>query len=111
MAGLMLNPQIINQDWGTAVLTLARALAQCNGIAALIGDTGRNPPGGSAGLQAAGLAAADADLMVASFTDIANLYGVAHGVAGFQVKIGAGNLGASDFFFNARKLMGTVPMP
>ena len=98
----MNNPQIIDQNWGQAVVSLAQDLAQCRGIAALINNANRMPPGGSAGLVAKGYDQATADLYVASFTDLQNLYRVAHGLQGTQ---------ASDFFFNAKKLMGTIPMP
>ena len=43
MAGLMLNPQIINQDWGTALLNAATWLSTCSGINDLINDGVRLP--------------------------------------------------------------------
>jgi hypothetical protein len=103
MAGLLLNSTLINQDWGNAALNLARALAQCKGISDMIADTQRLPPGGAAGLQAAGMTAADASLMVSSFGDLAALYRIAHAQ---QQQVGN-----NDFFFNARLLFGTQPMP
>jgi hypothetical protein len=103
MAGLLLNSTLINQDWGNAALNLARALAQCKGISDMIADTQRLPPGGAAGLQAVGMTAADASLMVSSFGDLAALYRIAHGQ---QQQVGN-----NDFFFNARLLFGTQPMP
>jgi len=103
VAGLMLNPQIINQDWGTAVLNLARALAQCKGISDILSDTDRMPGGGSAALQSLGLSSSDAGLIVATFSDLAALYRVGHAQ---QQQVGN-----NDFFFNAKKLLGTVPMP
>jgi hypothetical protein len=103
MAGLLLNSTLINQDWGNAALNLARALAQCKGISDMIADTQRLPPGGAAGLQAVGMTAADASLMVSSFGDLAALYRIAHAQ---QQQVGN-----NDFFFNARLLFGTQPMP
>ena len=108
MAGLMLNPQIINQDWGTAVLNVARDLALCKGINDLLNDTNRMPPtgqpdGGSSALQALGFSSSDAGLLIATFGDLAALYRVAHAQ---QQQVGN-----NDFFFNAKKLLGTVPMP
>lgn len=100
MAGLSLNTSLIDQNWGQAVVNLAQNLAQCRGIAALIADTARMPPGGSAGLVAKGYDQPTADLYVASFTDLFSLYKVAHGITGPQ-----------DFFANAKLLMGTIPMP
>jgi hypothetical protein len=103
MAGLMLNPQIINQDWGTAVLSVARDLALCKGINDVLSDTDRMPGGGSAALQSLGLSSSDAGLIVATFSDLAALYRVGHAQ---QQQVGN-----NDFFFNAKKLLGTVPMP
>lgn len=100
MAGLLLSTTLIDQNFGQAVVDLADALAKCRGIAALIADTDRLPPGGSAGLVAKGYDQATADLYVATFTDLNNLYRAAHGI-----------VGPTDFFANAKKLMGTVPMP
>jgi hypothetical protein len=103
MAGLLLTPALINQDWGNAALNLARALAQCKGINDMIADTNRLPPGGQAGLEAAGMTVSDAGLMVSSFGDLAALYRIAHAQ---QQQVGN-----NDFFFNARLLFGTQPMP
>ncbi len=102
MPGLIASMPVIDQNFGQAVVSLAQDLAQCRGIAALINDTDRMPPGGSAGLQAKGYDQATADLYVATFTDLLTLYRVAHGIVGTT---------ATDFFANAKKLMGTVPMP
>jgi hypothetical protein len=104
MAGLLLNVSLIAQDWGQAVFNLADALATVNGINTLIADAGRLPPGGEAGLEALdGMTTTDAGLYVATFGDLANLYKVAHGQQAQP--------GASDFFFNARQLLGTKAMP
>lgn len=100
MAGLLSSPQLIDQNWGQAVVNLAQDLAQCRGIAALIADTDRMPPGGAAGLVAKGYDQPTADLYVSTFTDLFSLYRVAHGITG-----------PTDFFANAKKLMGTIPMP
>ena len=103
MAGLLLNPQIINQDWGNAVMSLARDLALCKGINDLLNDADRMPGGGSAALQSLGLSSTDAGIIVASFGDIAALYRISHAQ---QQQVGN-----NDFFFNAKKMLGTVPMP
>ena len=103
MAGLILNPQIANQDWGNAVRSLATDLAACKGINDLLNDSDRMPGGGSAALQSLGFSSTDAGLIVASFGDLAALYRVAHAQ---QQQVGN-----NDFFFNAKKLLGTVPMP
>jgi len=103
VAGLQLNPQIINQDWGTAVLNAARALAQCKGINDILGDADRMPGGASSALQTLGFSSSDAGLLIASFGDLAALYRVSHAQ---QQQVGN-----NDFFFNAKKLLGTVPMP
>lgn len=102
MAGLIFTPQFIDQNWGQTVVDLAQALAQCRGINALIADSARLPPGGSAGLVAKGYDQASADLYVATFNDMLTLYRVAHGLQGIT---------ATDLFANAKQLMGTVPMP
>jgi hypothetical protein len=48
------------------------------------------------------MSSAGATLLIASFADITNLYKVAHGQQA---------TGVSDFFFNARNLLGAQPMP
>ena len=103
MAGLILTPQFANQDWGNAVRNLATDLAACNGINGLLNDADRMPGGASSALQGLGFSASDAGLIVASFGDLAALYRVAHAQ---QQQVGN-----NDFFFNAKKLLGTVPMP
>lgn len=103
MAGLLLNPNIINQEWGTAVLNLARDLALCKGINDILNDADRMPGGGEAALEGLGFSSSDAGLIVASFGDLAALYRVSHAQ---QQQVGN-----NDFFFNAKKLLGTVPMP
>lgn len=108
MAGLLLSQTLINQNWGLAVQNLAQALAACKGINDLLNDTNRMPPtgspdGGSSALQGLGFSASDAGLIVASFGDLAALYRVSHAQ---QQQVGN-----NDFFFNAKKLLGTVPMP
>jgi hypothetical protein len=103
MPGLLLSSTLVNQNWGNAVQSLAEALAQCKGINDLLNDADRMPGGPSTALQNLGLSAADAGLLIASFGDLAALYRVAHAQ---QQQVGN-----NDFFFNAKKLLGTVPMP
>jgi hypothetical protein len=107
MAGLLLTPSLINQNWGNAALALAQDLAVCNGINTLINDTGRLPRTGGQtsadALVAVGISAADAPLLVSTFGDLAALYRIAHGQ---QQQVGN-----NDFFFSARQLLGTQPMP
>ena len=67
VAGLMLNTQIINQEWGTAVLSLARDLALCKGINDVLSDADRMPGGASSALQSLGFSSTDAGLIIASF--------------------------------------------
>ena len=100
-AGLNSGLGVLNNTCGTAVLDLAKALAVCNGINTMLNDTGRY--NGQAGLIAAGMSSPGATLLIASFADITNLYKVAHGQQAQP--------GASDFFFNARSLLGPQPMP
>ena len=108
MAGLQLSTNTLDQTLGQAVVNLAQALGTANGLFALLNDANRLPPvqgqtGAAQGLVQAGYDLPTATLYVASYTDLANLYKVAHGQQAQP--------GASDFFFNARKLMGTVPLP
>lgn len=109
-AGLQADSFALNDRLGRAVVTLATALDDVVALNTMLNDGRRF--NGSTGLQAAPLAysSSDAGLIVAAYSDMANLAAVAHGQAGFQVQIGAGPLGASDFFFNARLLMGVQPL-
>jgi hypothetical protein len=100
-AGLSAGLSMLNNTCGNAVLNLAKALADCNGIAAMLNDTDRY--NGQTGLVAAGMSAAGATLLLASFTDIAALYKVAHAQ---QQQVGN-----NDFFFHAKLLLGAQPMP
>ena len=99
-AGLSAGTSVLNNTIGNAVLSLAQAVAQCNAVNTMLNDAARF--GGQAGLVAAGYTSGDATLIMNSFGDLANLYKVAHGQQA---------TGASDFFFNAKLLLGTVPMP
>ena len=107
MAGLLLSPALINQDWGTLLLETATNLADCNGVNDLINDSTRLPRTGGQtsadALVAVGVSASDAAILVASFGDLAALYRVAHAQ---QQQVGN-----NDFFFNARQLLGTSAMP
>lgn len=109
-AGLNSDSFALNDRLGRAVVTLAGALDDVVALNTMLNDGRRF--NGSTGLQAAPLAysSSDAGLIVAAYADMANLASVAHGQAGFQVQIGAAPLGATDFFFNARLLMGVQPL-
>jgi hypothetical protein len=99
-AGLSSGLAVLNNTAGNAVLQLAGALATCNGINTMLNDAERY--NGQAGLVSAGMSSAGATLLIASFADITNPYKVAHGQQA---------TGVSDFFFNARNLLGAQPMP
>ena len=100
-AGLSSGLSVLNNTCGNAVLQLATALATCNGINTMLNDASRY--NGQAGLVAAGMSSPGATLLIGSFADITNLYLTAHGQQAQP--------GASDFFFNARNLLGAQPMP
>jgi len=98
----------VNRAAGLVVAQLSDALGDAVAFNTMINDTSRGY--GSAGLQAlavaggetSGQATTDAGVIIASFADLANLYKVAHGQQAQP--------GASDFFFNAKLLMGVKPV-
>lgn len=108
MVGLPAGPNDIHRVCGQAVVNLDQALAACSGINTMLNDTSRGF--GQTNLaviftaagQAAGPAATDAGLLIASFADLQNLSAVAHGQQAQPA--------ASNFFFNAAKLMGVTPL-
>lgn len=102
MAGLLLNPQIANQQWGTLLLNTAKYLAACNGVNDLINDESRNPPGGAAGLEAMGFTTTDAGLLVPAFASIAALW--RHSTNQQAAPM-------TNFWFQAAQCFGTEPMP
>jgi len=106
MAGLLLSPSLINQDWGKLLLETATKLAECDGVNDLINDTVRLPrTGGQTSTDAlvtAGLSQADATLHVASFAAMAALW---------KFSTNAQTVAMTDFWFQARQLFGTKPMP
>ena len=104
MAGLLLSPSLINQDWGNALYSAAAALSKCSGINDLINDSTRLPRTGTStdALVAAGLSQADATLHVASFAAMAALW---------KFSTNAQTTAMTDFWFQARQLFGTEPMP
>jgi hypothetical protein len=109
MAGLPVSIDVLDQTFGRAVVTLAQALDTATAVNAMILDANRF--NGATGLVAnQGYTTTAANLIVASFADLTNLANVARGVTGYQVQIGGGTLGPSNFFFNAQKLMGPVPL-
>jgi hypothetical protein len=105
MAGLSAQAGDINRACGNAVVALAQALAACSGLNTMLNDTSRGF--GQANLAAMFTAAGDpqgtsnAGLIIASFADLQNLSAVAHGQQAQPA--------ASNFFFNAAKLMGVIP--
>lgn len=99
----------VNRVCGNAVVDLASALQQCEGINAMLSDADRF--NGSTGLQALGFNVTEAGLLISSFADIVNFASVGRGKAGFLVQLpGQSSPGATDFFFNAKKLMGVNPL-
>ena len=109
MTGLPVSHNEINRVAGTAVLDVVNALGEAVKVGQMLNDTGRGF--GQANLTANFEFTADeAGLIIASLSDLANLSAIAHGTAGFAVQIGAGPLGPSDFFFNAKLLLGVNPM-
>ena len=106
MAGLLLSPSLINQDWGTLLLQTATSLADCNGVNDLINDGTRLPrTGGQTSTDAlvtAGLSPTDAGLHVASFAAMAALW---------KFSTNAQTVAMTDFWFQARQLFGTKRMP
>jgi hypothetical protein len=104
MAGLILSPSLINQNWGTLLLDTAKKLAECNGVNDLINDTVRLPRTGTStdALVTAGLSTTDAGLHVASFAAMAALWKHSTNVQAAAM---------TDFWFQARQLFGTNAMP
>jgi hypothetical protein len=100
-AGLPGTMADVNRMCGQGVLDVAMSLTRALAIGVMLNDPQRY--GGISGLQAnLGFAAPDAALLVNSYTDMGNLYAVAHGQQP--------QAGASDFFWNAKLLMGAMPM-
>jgi hypothetical protein len=85
---------------GRAVVDLANAMNKCSAMNTMLNDANRY--NGTTGLIALGASSADATLLVASFADLQNLSLTAHGQRAQAV--------ASDFFFNAKLLMGVNPL-
>ena len=102
MAGMQTSQNTLDQTLGQAVVALARDLRNVNALNSMLLDTDRY--GGASGLIAKGIYTqqSDANLVIASFADLAALYQVAH--AQRQ------QVGNNDFFFNAKLLMGTEPL-
>jgi hypothetical protein len=100
-AGLNSGLAVLNNNCGNALLDLARALANCNGLSTMLNDPLRY--NGQAGLTAAGMSAPGATLLLASFADVAALYRIAHAQ---QQQVGN-----NDFFFSAKQLLGPQAMP
>lgn len=100
-AGLPAGVSDLNRALGQAIVNVAQSLDACLALNTMLNDTDRF--GGANGLTTSGLyVATDSSLVMASFADMANLYKVAHGQQAQP--------GASDFFFNAKKLMGVIPL-
>jgi hypothetical protein len=107
-AGLASDIYQVNNAAGQYVAAVAKALNDAVAFNATLNNANRF--NGVSGLVASqGFASADATLLVTSFGDLSNLAQVAYGVTGFQVQIGGGALGPSNFFFSAQKLLGTLP--
>jgi hypothetical protein len=108
-AGAAQDLAYVNMAAGQYAAAVARSLADAAAFSAALSNPQRF--GGLAGLTSVqGFTTADATLLLNSFGDLANLSSVARGVAGFQVQIGSGPLGASNFMFNAQQLLGTLAL-
>ena len=90
----------VSAECGRSVVDLVNAMNHCSALNTMLNDADRY--GGQAGLVALGASSADATLLIASFADLQNLHLTAHGQRAQAV--------ASDFFFNAKKLMGVNPL-
>lgn len=107
-AGLPAQLSDVNRAAGQYVAAVANALDDAFRFnAALLSPQRFNGATGLTTVQ--GFASADATLLLNSFGDLANLTQIARGAAGFQVQISGGQLGASNFLFNAQQLLGTIP--
>jgi hypothetical protein len=91
--GLSVNQATIDSRAGNLVLQIRQLLTDCQTFKTWL-DTQSD-----AALTNLGYVAADVTLLRASFTDLDNLAKVAHGLQA---------TGASDFFFNAKKLTGVL---
>ena len=110
MAGFQTSVGAINQTAGLTVMQLATALANADAFNTALNSAQRM--GGQSGLVAAGISVSDAGLLIASFSDLANLVQIAKGAAGFLVQLpGQQAAGASNFFWNAQQLLGPQPNP
>lgn len=101
MAGLPQGKADLDRVLGNAVVGTAQALGQVVALNAMLNDPTR--VGGVAGLEALSYTPGDAGLVIASFGDLAAYAAV--GAAG------ALPAGPNDYWFHAKLLMGTVPMP
>ena len=100
-AGLPAGLADVNRAGGAALVAVAQALDTANGWFTMLTDADRF--NGATGLQAnQGFTLPQANLIMASFTDIHALYQVAHG---HQQQVGN-----NDFFFNAKLLLGVTPI-
>ncbi len=106
MAGLPAGPTDIHRACGSAIVAAAQALDNCVALNTMLNDTDRGF--GQAGLAAIFTAGGDpqaattAALILASFADMTNLAAVARGQQAQP--------GASNFFYNAARLMGVTPL-
>jgi len=108
-AGLPAQPGDVNRAAGQYVAAVAKALDDAFAFStALLSPQRFNGATGLTTVQ--GFASPDATLLLNSFGDLANLTQLARGAAWFQVQIGGGTLGPSNFMFNAQQLPGTQPL-
>lgn len=101
MAGLPQGKADLDRVLGNAVVAAAQALGNVVALNVMLNDPTRI--GGAAGLEALSYTPSDAGLVIASYGDLANYAAV--GAAG------ALPAGPNDYWFHAKLLMGTVPMP
>lgn len=101
MAGLPMGKADLDRVLGNGVVAAAQALGNVVALNAMLNDPTRI--GGMAGLEALTYTPDDAGLVIAAFGDLAN-----YAAVGAAAPLPAG---PNDYWFHAKLLMGTVPMP
>jgi hypothetical protein len=101
MAGLPMTKADLDRVLGNAVVAAAQALGNVVALDAMLNDPAR--VGGEAGLEALAYTPTEAGLVMASYADLTAYAAV--GAAGQPAP------GPNDYWFHAKLLMGTVPLP
>jgi hypothetical protein len=99
VAGLPMEAGDVNRAAGQGIVQVVEAFKTITGLNAMYQDTGRGY--GIASLTTL-LGAPAANLIIASYGDLANLVAIAHAQQALAEP--------SDFFFNAKQLLGTTPL-